>query len=219
MKKIFQNKILLILTLCILSIFTLCTSCFAKAYDGDYSYSFDFNDKNYTVTGLTYDYNSFKYVVISGSSLSDSYINFNIIGSNSEIIFNNGLQTSSHSNDIYYSNCTTPTSIVDFSSDPIILPFWSNFDPQLTSGIGADTSTIKYANYDIKDSDGNVVFQVAPQVPEITKILVEQTTQAQIQEQMKKIITGFLKYLIVFVISVIAFWKGWKFLSKQFKTA
>lgn len=53
----------------------------------------------------------------------------------------------------------------------------------------------------------------------ITGVLVETTMKAQVMEQMKIMIVGFLKYLIVFVISLIAFWKGWHFLSMQLKKA
>lgn len=76
-----------------------------------------------------------------------------------------------------------------------------------------------YSTVDIKDGEGNVVFQKPVLVPEITKTLVEQTTQAQITQQLQKMIVGFLKYLMVLVILVIAFWKGWQFLLMQFKKA
>ena len=36
-------------------------------------------------------------------------------------------------------------------------------------------------------------------------------------KQIKTMIVGFLKYLIVFLVSVIAFYKGWKFLSTQLR--
>lgn len=54
---------------------------------------------------------------------------------------------------------------------------------------------------------------------EITETLVEATTKAQVMEQMKAMIVGFLKYLVALVISLLAFWKGWKFLSTQLKKA
>lgn len=60
-------------------------------------------------------------------------------------------------------------------------------------------------------------FQASPQG--ITATLVEEAMKAKILEQLKIMIVGFLKYLIVFVISVIAFWKGWQFLSMQLKKA
>ena len=43
--------------------------------------------------------------------------------------------------------------------------------------------------------------------------------KAEIMEQMKITVVGFLKYLIALVISLIAFWKGWQFLSTQLRKA
>ena len=51
----------------------------------------------------------------------------------------------------------------------------------------------------------------------ITETLVVETEKAQIAEQIKAMIVGFLKYLIALVISVIAFYKGWKFLLMQLR--
>lgn len=67
------------------------------------------------------------------------------------------------------------------------------------------------------DTFSDYFFQSAPLG--ITKTLVEETTKVQITEQLKIMIAGFLKYLIVFVISVIAFWNGWQFLSTQLRKA
>lgn len=73
-----------------------------------------------------------------------------------------------------------------------------------------------YATTDIY-FNGELFFQVPPQT--IMKTLVEETTRVQIMEQIKKMIVGFLKYLIVLVISLLAFWKGWQFLSTQLRKA
>ena len=51
----------------------------------------------------------------------------------------------------------------------------------------------------------------------ITQTLVAETEKVQIAEQLKIMIVGFLKYLIALVISVIAFYKGWKFLLMQLR--
>ena len=84
-----------------------------------------------------------------------------------------------------------------------------------TSGdnITLHTNTNVYNDYD----KTSIFFQLPPQG--ITETLVEETTKVQIAEQLKMMIVGFLKYLIVLVISVIAFWKGWKFLSTQLRKA
>ncbi len=53
----------------------------------------------------------------------------------------------------------------------------------------------------------------------------QEVTLAQVLEETKPVeifkttIVGFLKYLIAFVVFVIAFWKGWQFLLKQLRQA
>lgn len=85
------------------------------------------------------------------------------------------------------------------------------------------TRNIYYSSFTIT-SGNNVIFEknidFFHQTPQgITATLVEEAMKAKILEQLKIMIVGFLKYLIVFVISVIAFWKGWQFLSMQLKKA
>lgn len=81
------------------------------------------------------------------------------------------------------------------------------------------SSDVVYSSINIVYNDDNskVFFQQAPLG--ITKTLVEETQKVEIMEQMKIMIVGFLKYLIVLVISLIAFWKGWQFLSTQLRKA
>lgn len=78
-------------------------------------------------------------------------------------------------------------------------------------------STVFSSTADIytDSTKSKVFFQVTPLG--ITKTLVVEMEKVQIMEQMKTTMVGFLKYLIVLVISVIAFYKGWKFLSTQLK--
>lgn len=79
-------------------------------------------------------------------------------------------------------------------------------------------STFNTSNQDLTNIDDNTLFfQKAPQ--EMSRLLVEETAKVQIMEQLKIMIVGFLKYLIVLVISLIAFWKGWQFLSTQLRNA
>lgn len=84
------------------------------------------------------------------------------------------------------------------------------------------TNTTVYNDYD----KTSVFFQLPPQeveeveeVKTVTETLVEETMKSQIMDQMKTMIVGFLKYLIALVISLIAFWKGWQFLSTQLRKA
>lgn len=87
-----------------------------------------------------------------------------------------------------------------------------------------DSITISKVNgyfkstFTVKNSSGQTVDPFFPSPPqEITGVLVAETGKAQIMEQIKTMIVGFLKYLIVLVISVIAFYKGWKFLLTQLR--
>jgi|GEM_PF-6738746 len=80
---------------------------------------------------------------------------------------------------------------------------------------GYEGTKCLYTSNDIKKFDGSIFFR--PTLLGITETLVAETEKAQIMEQIKTMITGFLKYLIVLVISVIAFYKGWKFLSTQLR--
>lgn len=66
-------------------------------------------------------------------------------------------------------------------------------------------------------SDYDSFFHRAPQG--ITRTLVEESARVQIADQLKTMTAGYLKYLIALVISVIAFWKGWQFLSTQLRKA
>lgn len=74
---------------------------------------------------------------------------------------------------------------------------------------------VLYSSVDIHDTSGGIFFHQTPLG--ISQTLVAETGKAQIMEQIKTMFLGFLKYLIVLVISVIAFYKGWKFLSTQLR--
>lgn len=89
-----------------------------------------------------------------------------------------------------------------------------------------DVNSFCYSNADVYTTSGTVFFQQPPPIVEeptveiaLTQTLVETATQVQIAEQLKMMIVGFLKYLIVLVISLLAFWKGWQFLSTQLRKA
>lgn len=73
----------------------------------------------------------------------------------------------------------------------------------------AYSNTIVFSN---KGKD-NVFFPL-PQT-----ILGKVTVKAEIMKELKTTIVGFLKYLIVLVVSLIAFWKGYQFLSRQLRKA
>lgn len=74
---------------------------------------------------------------------------------------------------------------------------------------------ILYSTNNLYYPSGEIFFQKP--LLGIKETLVVETEKAQIMEQIKIMIAGFLKYLIALVISVIAFYKGWKFLSMQLR--
>ena len=71
------------------------------------------------------------------------------------------------------------------------------------------SNTIVYSN---KAQEG--IFFYQPQT-----IMGAVAMKTEVTKQLKTTIAGFLKYLIVLVISLIAFYKGWQFLSMQLRKA
>ena len=183
----------------------LCLTTFSQA-----SYDVEFEGTKYTIPDFPDDGN--KYIILFiQKSLEGTHMSFELYTSNEKFVYSNFSNGSlSFPNYKYYScsiigNATKFT----FSKDG--------------SAIGISSNTFKnivYANYDVYDKNGELVFQAPPQVnPTLTETLVEETTQAQITQQIQTMILGFLKYLMLFVVSVIAFYKGWKFLSTQLRKA
>lgn len=88
---------------------------------------------------------------------------------------------------------------------------------------GSNITYMKHCFYvtdNIYDKDtGELVFQGAPQVviPEITKALVEQTTQLGMKPL--EIIKVVLPIVIITIVGLIAFWKAWQLLLKQLRKA
>lgn len=79
---------------------------------------------------------------------------------------------------------------------------------------------IYYSTVDIYDRNGNVVFQQAPQlnqIPDITKTLVEQTTQLGMKPLIQ--IKTLLPIVIATILGLIGFWKAWQLLFKNLKKA
>ncbi len=74
------------------------------------------------------------------------------------------------------------------------------------------------SNIDIRNNkeylgNDNLVFQKSPTLSTLRGI----NFRPMVWETMKTMIVGFLKYLIVFLVSLIAFYKGWQFLSMQLR--
>lgn len=76
-----------------------------------------------------------------------------------------------------------------------------------------------FSNYDIYNSSSCTDFFLKAPPKTIAVVLTQEIKRSKIAGTLKTMIIGFLKYLIVFVTSVIAFWKGWRFLFRNFKKA
>lgn len=103
-------------------------------------------------------------------------------------------------------------SIYDFDGDNNEWVFYM-------ANTNCNVKKIIYTTVDFYDAEGNVLFQKAPQVviPEITKTLVEQTTQVGMKPLTQ--IKTLLPIVIVTIVGLIGFWKAWQLLSKQLKRA
>ncbi len=194
-----KNKIIFILSIVFLTL--LCLTTFSQA-----SYDVEFEGVKYTLPDFPGDDNTFKLVFF------DSKIKYAYLYTSKEAItfdnFNEGsIVVPAHKK---YS-CRLDLENSKFSLDG---------DYGSSSSRSETFKRILYSNYDVYDKNGELVFQAPPQVnPTLTETLVEETTQAQITQQIQTMILGFLKYLTLFVVSVIAFYKGWKFLSTQLRKA
>ncbi|MFR5507688.1 MAG: hypothetical protein ACLTKT_00540 [Clostridia bacterium] len=199
-----KNKIIFILSIVFLTL--LCLTTFSEA-----SYDVEFEGNSYTIPDFPDDGNKYKIVCLEKASGSSKVITIKLFTSSEKFVYG------------------------DFSDGYIIFPNYKSYSCSLihnntsfsfngdypASGSTSNTfKNIVYSNYDVYDEYGKLVFQAPPQVnPTLTETLVEETTQAQITQQIQTMILGFLKYLTLFVVSVIAFYKGWKFLSTQLKRA
>jgi len=233
MLKKFKSKIILtmlISILFILSLFVLSSSTFASS-DVVY-FKNKHTDKEITLKlpeGYLTDYNY--YLIVSGiPEEKGKYTPYFFLFSKYPLIKAATGVCGRNSNEGFYgirtTNTLSTTTTLDFSKYNIDhvdskanIPMLSYYNGD---GVGnlilhQDVSFANYIVYSDRE-ETNVVFQGAPQA-QITKILVEQTMKVNIMEQMKMMIIGFLKYLIVLVISVVAFWKGWQFFLNQFKTS
>lgn len=194
-----KNKIIFILSIVFLTL--LCLTTFSQA-----SYDFEFEGTKYTIPDFPNDGNKFKIVFFDKSIKS-----FKLISSEEKVVYSNFNEGSINFPNRKQYSYYTHTPMSEFSFDG---------DFPSTGSTSETFKRIVTSNYDVYDKNGELVFQAPPQVnPTLTETLVEETTQAQITQQIQTMILGFLKYLTLFVVSVIAFYKGWKFLSTQLRKA
>ena len=225
MQNSLKNKLFIILFTFILLTFVLCTSCFA-------SYDFELEGKTYTVgDNLT---NSFKYWCISydySKNWGGNYFMF--LASDYPIIFNdytenmtirnvysldeNGEYSPIYSQRFHKTDFNTGFTYEDLATctkDDLEV-----HETKISSSLYVDFNPI-YSTHEILSENGTVVFQGAPQVnqiPEITKTLVEQTTQVGMQPL--TLIKTLLPIVIVTIVGLIGFWKAWQLLLKNLRKA
>ena len=215
MKNLLKNKIFII----IFSLFILCTlnsKVFASSEksvefnDNTYYYSLPEGCVNYIIA-----YDSDTSFLLFYTKDNEGVFNYGIRGSYPSVQYYTDKSFSSTKK--YYRTYTKTYPItqsdgrkfIDFANSNTLREYET-----FSNCLGLVYSTVDV--YDMNDSN-KVVFQPAP--VEITQVLLEETTKAGIMNQIKTMIVGFLKYLIVLVVSVIAFYKGWKFLSTQLRKA
>lgn len=216
MKKILQNKLLIVFLIVFTLIGTICSSVYAGFVSGDIlditygdtNYSFEFvNREN------TNNVSDYKYFLLCLTSSTSGYYRYNFFFSNSnDFVFtqvdNKDFFTITSENGFYY-------SFNNFANYTSPYPIFATTMLSYQASITGTSSNIIYSNFDLKDNNGNVVFQGAPQG--ITQALVEQATQLGMKPLVG--IKEIILVVIVTIVGLIAFWKAWQLLSKQLRKA
>ncbi len=194
------HKLLPILSILILCTFVLSTSVFA-------SYDFTYNGKDYSLPDLPSDIGSHYFIIVGDGT--KSYLFY----SDSPIVVSHFGSTHIQVPKVSSSNTSVFLRSFDRTGDFS----WGN--PSSPPSSVTFLNSIVYSTFNVMDTDGNVVFRVAPQaeIPEITKALVEQTTQLGMKPL--EVIKVVLPIVIVTIVGLIAFWKAWQFLLKQLRKA
>lgn len=201
----FNNKLLPILSVFLLVVFIFTSSVFAATDLFTYT---DFDSDN-TFDAPVINNNDYPYYFVHNSygtcyTILDDINGYFYLGSTSPRRI--------------YASCSSKCYFINSSGDGWYLVA-SNPSGQVSNvdSVDEDFGIIDFHCTVYTDINKSEIFFQAP--PQITTILVEETERVQIAEQLKTMIVGFLKYLIVLVISLIAFWKGWQFLLTQLKKA
>lgn len=225
-----KNKKFLIISL--LTAFILVfsfSSCFAATLNS--SYTFNVDSENSSIVELKELCEaderviSGNYYYFVGYNTGDDCYDAYLVSKDSSFLDKPYISCSDWSKNGYYQSVLV---LLDSSGDIIRISGRNGINSSYTGVFidvySSDSSyTIPFATnypstYYISTDEGLIsFFQMAPQG--ITQTLVEELTKAKPMEEMKTIVLGYLKYLIALVISVIAFWKGWQFLSMQLRKA
>lgn len=227
MKNSINNKLLIIFIISIIFIICFSTICFAST-------TVDITDMNNNTHNfiINNELSSFKYLIVA-NCIMGSFNQIQIFGSDFELCFNAEKPQQLYPLDISLRN--ENTKIYRYTSDylrnssdyvsevekiktistsdfiEISLPSSGIYN----TGYENYKDFIVYSNYDIYDTSGELVFQGAPQVTEITKILMEQTEKVGMTPLgLVKII---LPIVTITIVGLIGFWKAWHFLLKQLK--
>lgn len=154
----FTHKFLPVLSIFLLALFVLCTSCFAV------SSSITINDVSYEVSSFIQTFDKI-FIITDGSS----YYLF-VMPYDSDIVVNGLLYCSSGS---FYQATTATRSISE------LLSFGEDNFTSFSGGSFGYGRDIYYTNFNVYDTDGNLVFQGAPQVEEVPKVELMKATQVE----------------------------------------
>ena len=221
MKNILNNKLLIILTLFITILFTTFSGVFANSTELTIE---DNSGNNYTF--YINDYiKSFNYYAVFYYK-TDDYSILNILCSNSEFSYTDTSKLQTKNNDkIYYYETGLMPIHVSFETESNNISnltdgslTYSQYVPNTYAGTSVTLDnklSCLYTNFDITNTNNKVVFQAAPQQ-------VQERTLAQVveQAQVSKTILGIkeiLPVVVLVLVGLIAFWKGWQFLLKALR--
>lgn len=196
-----KNKkfLFMLFSFIVLSVFAVFNNnCYATTN----SIVFNDGESDVTLSDLPLSLNDYNAIVIKSTNTSYKYY-LMFYGKDTNLVLGgtNGLQLT-----------TADSSKITFYFVKNDLSYQSYGSISLQDG--CYTSNFYYSSADVLDSSGNVVFQG----PTLTT-LAEALEKANPVETFQTMMAGLVKYLILFLILLVAFWKGWQFLLKQLRHA
>ena len=200
MKNFLNNKFNLIIILLVAIILGFGSSVFA-------SYEFTYNDVEYSLPDLPRDDTNF--IILSNSSY---YYVYYFSGDVDNLYF--GYEGSDFCAYYYSSNsCSYTLYHLSINSTNWVFERSSSFN----RGLMLSGSPL-YSTFDLKDNNGNVVFQGAPQEQAQELTLVPIVEQAEMEKTMAEIL-GILPLVVSLLVSIIAIRKAISFLRNVLKTS
>lgn len=203
MKKLFDNKILLVVVLVSILILTSISNVFANEYTNNNNETVDIPDFNYLLTDTFPDYVIFK----------SNY------GNNVRlIIYNNVGETGGR----LYPDFDLVNDRLYFDGNNIRYVLENNEWSLSAENVGVDATTpdlVFLSSQNLYSTSGDLVFHLPELVPEITRTLAETTTQAEMGQTILLTVKSFLIYLVIFVVSMLAIYKAVKFLKSVLRAS